>query len=68
MHEELFVCVAVQLGFLVHSLHPCLLDYFGATLRFCFVKGGDCGEVDWFIDMVLQGWRDVVGMVVRRAL
>jgi hypothetical protein len=60
----LFVGAALQLGFGVEALSPCLLADCAAAIGFIFVEGDELGEVELFVEDVLKGWGDVITVVV----
>lgn len=63
-HEDLFIGAALQLGFGVEALGPCLLADCATAVGFIFVERDELGEVELFVEDVLEGWSDVVAVVV----
>lgn len=67
-HEQLLVCIALQLGFRIQSLNPCFLDDRFACVRGGFVESGDGVEVDMLVKGMLQCRRYIVRMIVLIAM
>lgn len=63
-HEQLLICRALQLGFGVHPLSPCLLAYCAAAVRVFLVQRMQFAEVDLFVEDVLQCGCDVIAVVM----
>ena len=67
VHQQLLICVAAELGLRAEAVSPGLLYDLGARARLAFVQGKNRGEVDLFVDVVLDGGGEVIGMVMRSA-
>jgi hypothetical protein len=68
MHEQLFICVAFELWLCTQPFLPCFLHDLGAAARVTFVQRVDCAKVNLRVYVILERWRQVVGMIVRGAL
>ena len=64
VHQQLFVGIAAEFGLSGQSLVPCLFTDLAARPRRTLVERVDGAKVDLLVDVVLEGGRDIVAMVV----
>lgn len=68
VHEQLLICIALQLRLFIKPLAPRFLHDFRSAPRLALVQRVDGAEVDLLVDVVLQRGCEIVGMVVGRSL
>jgi hypothetical protein len=64
VHQQLLVGIAAELGLGVQSLVPRLFADFASRARGALVQCVDGVKIDLAVEAVLQGWRDVVRVIV----
>lgn len=63
-HEYFFIGVALEFRRPIQAFVPCLLHDGRSGLGLCFIQCDDAIEIDLAVQARLDGWRQVVGVVV----